>query len=312
MIYIFRTDENNRLQAMNEIDKGCWVHLVKPTEAEIQRVIAETEALPEFVQAALDDEERARIETDEGQTLVVVDTPFREPGADAGVLSTIPIAMIILPKVLLTVCLYENTVLDDFVKGRVRNVETSFKTRTILQMLYRNATRFMVHLRQISKQSREVEEALHASTENKELIQMMSLQKSLIYFSTALKSNEVVLEKMVRHEQVKNYPEDAEILEDVIIENKQAIEMTDIYSNLLTGTMDAFASIISNNLNIVMRFLAAVTIVISVPTMLASFYGMNVKYLPFTDSPYSFIIIILFAVLLGILAAFWLKRRKMF
>jgi magnesium transporter len=312
MIYIFKTDENNRLQALTSIEKGCWVHLVKPTEAEIQRVISETDVLPEFVQAALDDEERARIETDEGQTLIVVDTPFREPGADAGILSTIPVAMIILPKVLLTVCLYENTMLDDFVKGRVRNVETSFKTRTILQMLYRNATRFMVHLRQISKQSREVEEALHLSTENKELIQMMSLQKSLIYFSTALKSNEVVLEKMVRHEQVKNYPEDAEILEDVIIENKQAIEMTDIYSNLLTGTMDAFASIISNNLNIVMRFLASVTIVLAIPTMVASFYGMNISFMPFTNSPFSFFVIIMLALLLGILVAFWLKRRKMF
>lgn len=312
MIYIFKTDEENRLQTNQEMEKGCWVHLVKPTEAEIQSVIDETGVLPEFVRAALDDEERARIETDEGQTLIVVDTPFREPGADAGVLSTIPVAMIILPKLLLTVCLYENTVLDDFVKGRVRNVETSFKTRTILQMLYRNANRFMYHLRQISKQSREVEEALHLSTENKELIQMMSLQKSLIYFSTALKSNEVVLEKMMRHEQVKNYPEDAEILEDVIIENKQAIEMTDIYSNLLTGTMDAFASIISNNLNIVMRFLAAVTIVISVPTMLASFYGMNIPYMPFTDSPYSFLVIVLIALSLGVAAAFWLKRRRMF
>ena len=312
MIYIFKTDEENRLQTKQEMEKGCWVHLVKPTEAEIQSVIDETGVLPEFVRAALDDEERARIETDEGQTLIVVDTPFREPGADAGVLSTIPVAMIILPKLLLTVCLYENTVLDDFVKGRVRNVETSFKTRTILQMLYRNANRFMYHLRQISKQSREVEEALHLSTENKELIQMMSLQKSLIYFSTALKSNEVVLEKMMRHEQVKNYPEDAEILEDVIIENKQAIEMTDIYSNLLTGTMDAFASIISNNLNIVMRFLAAVTIVISVPTMLASFYGMNITYMPFTDSPYSFLVIVLIALSLGVAAAFWLKRRRMF
>ncbi|MPM33500.1 hypothetical protein SDC9_80076 [bioreactor metagenome] len=312
MIYIFKTDEENRLQTNQEMEKGCWVHLVKPTEAEIQSVIDETGVLPEFVRAALDDEERARIETDEGQTLIVVDTPFREPGADAGVLSTIPVAMIILPKLLLTVCLYENTVLDDFVKGRVRNVETSFKTRTILQMLYRNANRFMYHLRQISKQSREVEEALHLSTENKELIQMMSLQKSLIYFSTALKSNEVVLEKMMRHEQVKNYPEDAEILEDVIIENKQAIEMTDIYSNLLTGTMDAFASIISNNLNIVMRFLAAVTIVISVPTMLASFYGMNITYMPFIDSPYSFLVIVLIALSLGVAAAFWLKRRRMF
>ncbi len=157
-----------------------------------------------------------------------------------------------------------------------------------------------------------MEEALHLSTENKELIQMMSLQKSLIYFSTALKSNEVVLEKMVRHEQVKNYPEDAEILEDVIIENKQAIEMTDIYSNLLTGTMDAFASIISNNLNIVMRFLASVTIVLAIPTMVASFYGMNISFMPFTDSPFSFFVIIMLALLLGILVAFWLKRRRMF
>ncbi len=312
MITIFKTDENGQLITLQEQEKGCWVHLVSPTEEEIRQTCEALDVLPEFVRAALDDEERARIETDEGQTLIVVDTPFQEPDAEVGVFTTIPVAMIILPKALLTVCLYNGTILDDFINGKVRNIQTAYKTRTILQMLYRNDSRFMHYLRLISKQSHEIEDALHASTENKELYRMMALQKSLVYFSTALQSNEVVLEKMTRHEQVKNYPEDAEILEDVIIENRQAIEMTDIYSNIITGTMDAFASIISNNMNIVMRFLAAITIVLSVPTIVGSFYGMNVEYLPFAASPYSFWLIVLAATFLSGACAIRLYKRKMF
>ena len=145
---------------------------------------------------------------------------------------------------------------------------------------------------------------------NKELIQMLRLQKSLVYFSTALKSNEVVLEKLMKHEYIKTYPEDTDLLEDAIIENKQAIEMANIYSSILTGTMDAFASVISNNLNIVMKFLTSVTIVMAIPTMISSFFGMNVS-LPLAGQ-FSFWIIVVISLALCIITGFVLYKRKLF
>ena len=152
------------------------------------------------------------------------------------------------------------------------------------------------------------------STRNSELIELLELEKSLVYFTTSLRSNEVVLEKLLKIERIKQYPEDEELLEDVIIENKQAIEMANIYSGILSGTMDAFASVISNNLNIVMKYLALVTIIMSIPTMVASFYGMNVNSggMPFADSPYGFFIVIGFSFVLSVIVAVILIKKNLF
>ena len=179
--------------------------------------------------------------------------------------------------VLITVCLEETPILTAFMDGRVRDFHTFMKTRFILQILYKNATQYLQYLRIIDKKSEVIENKLHQSQKNEELIELLELQKSLVYFTTSLRSNEVVLEKLLRIDKIKKYPEDTDLLEDVIVENKQAMEMTSIYNGILSGTMDTFASVISNNLNIVMKFLATVTIVMSIPTMVASFYGMNVR-----------------------------------
>ena len=180
-----------------------------------------------------------------------------------------------------TVCLEDTPVLSSFMDGRVRNFFTYKRTRFILQILYRNASLYLHYLRIIDKKSDEVEQKLHKSQRNQELIELLELQKSLVYFTTSLRSNEVVLEKLLKVENIKQYPEDTELLEDVIIENKQAIEMTNIYSGILSGTTEAFASIISNNLNIVMKFLATVTIVMSIPTMIFSAYLPNLRSILF-------------------------------
>ena len=160
--------------------------------------------------------------------------------------------------------------------------------------------------------SHSIEHELHKSMKNKELIELFDLEKSLVYFTTSLRSNEMVLEKMLRLESIKKYPEDRELLEDVIIENKQAIEMANIYSNILNGTMDAFASIISNNLNIVMKTLTSITIVMSVPTMIASFYGMNVEGMPLANMPHSFFIIISMSFIISVLIAIFMIKKKLF
>ena len=206
------------------------------------------------------------------------------------------------------ICLQSNTIIDDFAKGRVKHVFTNLKTRFIFQMLYRVATRFLVYLRHINRMSTEIEKELHRSMKNKELIQLLDLEKSLVFFSTSLKANQSVLEKLQRGRVIKLYEDDRELLEDVLIEVEQAIEMSNIYSNILSGTMDAFASIISNNLNIVMKVLTSITILMAIPTMVSSFYGMNVSGLPFAN----FGAVVIIVVILTALVAIILFRKNMF
>jgi magnesium transporter len=212
---------------------------------------------------------------------------------------------------IITVCLKENQITRDFVEKKVKGFYTFKKTRFFLQILYKNSIKYLFYLKQIDKLSHLIENKLHKSTKNKELIQLLELEKSLVYFSTSLKANESVLEKMLRTDMIKKYPDDAELLEDTIIENKQAIEMARIYSDILSGTMDAFASVISNNLNIVMKFLASVTIVMAIPTMIASYFGMNVQ-VPMANSPFAFPVIITISVTLCAAAALFMARKKMF
>lgn len=188
------------------------------------------------------------------------------------------------------------------------------RSRFVLQILYRTSSLFLQYLRSIDRQSEIVENKLHKSTQNRELIELLKLEKSLVYFTTALRSNEVVLEKLFKNDNIKKYQEDEELLEDVIVENKQAIEMANIYSGILSGMMDAFASVISNNLNVVMKVLAIITAVLSVPTMIFSAYGMNVaaKGMPFAESPYGFVIIVLIAVVCSLIVALIFAKTKMF
>lgn len=309
MIQIFKS-VNNEIVHTTTFDEGVWVNLVNPSEEEIENVRSALNVEIDFLRAALDEEERARIESDNGQTLIIVDIPIVEKEGKMNVYTTIPLAIILIKHFIITVCLKEDTLLKDFMINKVKTFLTHYKTRFVLQILYKNATRYLQFLKHIDKTSIRIEQDLHKSMKNKELIQMLKLEKSLVYFSTALKSNEVVLEKLMKYEYIKNYPEDTELLEDVIIENKQAIEMANIYSNILTGTMDAFASIISNNLNIVMKFLTSVTIVMAIPTMISSFFGMNVN-LPLSGK-FSFWIIAAIAFAMCSVTGVILYRKKMF
>ncbi|MGE5631578.1 MAG: magnesium transporter CorA family protein [Caulobacteraceae bacterium] len=310
MIEIFKTIDD-KLTALDNIEDGAWINLINPSEAEVQQISEKLKLDPDYIKAALDEEESSRIETDEGVTLIVVDIPLAEANGISSKYITLPLGITITENNIITVCLKENQIIKDFIEKRVKSFYTFKKTRFILQILYRNATKYLLYLKQIDKLSHAIENKLHRSTKNKELIQLLGLEKSLVYFSTSLKANEIVLEKMMRTENVKSYPDDEELLEDTIIENKQAIEMAKIYSDILSGTMDAFASVISNNLNIVMKFLTSVTIVMAIPTMIASFFGMNV-HVPLQDNPMAFPIIIAIAVVLCTCAAMFMARRKMF
>lgn len=310
MIRIFKTVDE-KLTMLDHFESGVWVDLINPGPDEIDRVCEGLGADPQNLRAALDEEERARIEYENGQTTILVDIPIVEKEGNEENFSTIPLAIIVLKESIITVCLKENSIIEDFVSQRVKSFYTHYRNRFILQILYRIATKYLQYLKIIDKNSSRIEEDLHKSMKNKELIELLKLEKSLVYFSTSLKANEIVLEKMLRLEYIKKYPDDMDLLEDVIVENKQAIEMANIYSSILSGTMDAFASIISNNVNIVMKFLTSVTIVMAVPTMVASFFGMNVP-VPFSGFSHAFGIIIGISALLTLASVFFLARRKMF
>lgn len=222
-----------------------------------------------------------------------------------------PLGMIVVrDEFFLTVSLRKNKIIESFEKRKIKNFQTYKKTRFIFQILYLNSSYYLNYLKQINKETEIAEYILKNSMQNKELLKLLSLEKSLVYFTTSLKSNEIVMEKTLRGKIVKLYEEDEEILEDAITENRQAIEMAQIYSNILNGTMDAYASIISNNLNGVMKFLTSITIILAVPTMISSFWGMNVK-LPFENSPMGFLIMVLIAIIMTIAVTLWLNKKDM-
>lgn len=311
MIEIFKTFEDGIRQIM-ETEDGCWIALTNPSASEVLDISNRFNIDIDNLRAPLDEEERSRLEIEDNYIMVLVDIPTLEEKNNKNRYVTIPMSIIIARDAIITVCLEEISILKSFMDGRVRGFYTFKKTRFILQILYKNASAFLQYLRIIDRKSEEIEQKLHISTKNRELIELLELEKSLVYFTTSLRSNQVVLEKLLKSDSVKQYPEDTELLEDVIIENKQAIEMANIYSGILSGTRDAFASVISNNLNIVMKFLATVTIILSIPTMIASFYGMNFDVIPFGHHPLGFFIVIIGALSITGIVAFVLAKKDMF
>ena len=314
MLKIYNTDiETNEFQEIREFKKGSWINLVNPSENEIKKVCENINIQEDFIRDALDYEEKARIdkEEDDNTILFVVDVPISEKGEENEIYTTMPLGMIVVrDEFFLTVSLRKNKIIESFEKRKIKNFQTYKKTSFIFQILYLNSSYYLNYLKQINKETEIAEYILKNSMQNKELLKLLSLEKSLVYFTTSLKSNEIVMEKTLRGKIVKLYEEDEEILEDAITENRQAIEMAQIYSNILNGTMDAYASIISNNLNGVMKFLTSITIILAVPTMISSFWGMNVK-LPFENSPMGFLIMVLIAIIMTIAVTLWLNKKDM-
>lgn len=312
MIKIMTNARGGNLEVINTIEPNAWIHLTDPTKKEIQKIADTLLIETDFLHAALDEEETVRIDSEQDKTLILVDIPVVQPEGTSFLYSTIPLGIIMTESNIVTVCLEETSIIEDFWNNRVRGFDASKKARFVLQLLYKNASKYLQYLRQIDKLSTQIENSLHKSMKNRELIQMLRLEKSLVYFSTSVKSNEIVMEKLLKTNIIKRYPDDVELLEDVIVENKQAIEMCTIYRDILSGTMDAFASVISNNLNIVMKFLTSITIVLAIPTMIASFFGMNVKGLPFETFSGGFWAVVGFAAVISGVSTLILWRKKMF
>lgn len=309
MLRIYKTTESG-MSEVEDFEPGCWISAVAPTEAEISRLETELNIDRDFIRSALDEEESSRIENEDDQTLIVLDYPVAEKNDDDNTFSyfTMPMGIIITDSNVITVCLTENSIIDDFAGGVVKNVKTQFKTRFVFCLLLRISAKYQQFLRQIERIFNFVQKQLHKSMKNKSLVQLLGLEKSLIYFSTSLKSTETVLEKILRGRVIKLYEEDQEMLEDVLVEVKQAIEMSNIYSNILSNTMEAYSNIISNNMNDVMKVLTIVTVVLEIPNIVFAFYGINTIDLPL---PYTWVSICI-AVVLSIICAIVLTKGKFF
>lgn len=311
MINIYTTD-NNGVNEVNELKKECWINLTNPTIEEIKKVSKETRTDEDLIVKLMDTEELPRIEVGNNATLIVVDTPYVTDTRYKHKYNTEPLGIIINNDgYIITVSLKQQLILDDFKENKVKDFDASKKTKFLIQILLKVSSAYQKELMSINDYMNKKEKILYKSTNNKELIDLLNVEKTLVYFSTSLKANDVVLEKLSKGNVVTLYEDDNDLMEDAMIENKQAIEMSNIYREILTSMTDTYATIISNNLNDVMKFLAGITIVFSIPTMVASFIGMNVPLGDMGTSPVSFGLIIIFSFVLSIIIALILKKKNM-
>ncbi len=287
---------------------GCWISVVDPTPQEVRELIEDYGLDSGFVKSAIDEEESSRIEREDDQTLVIIDTPVSAIDDDkTKTFYTLPMGIIITEEYVFTISIRDTQILNEAARGGIRGLRPDFKTRFVLQILLRIAALFLTYLKQIDKISSAAEQELHDAMKNELLMQLLALEKSLVYFSTSLKANEATIEKIFRGRVIKLYDEDQDLLEDVLIEMKQAIEMSSIYTGILSSMMDGFSSIISNNLNIVMWRLTIVTIVLQIPNIMFAFYGINTNDIPFN---YTWVALTLTGFLTIVTAFALLKWKK--
>jgi magnesium transporter len=306
MLSYYKTQDGRMMQTA-ECEPGCWINCVAPDDREINSLITDFNIEPDFFRAAMDEEESSHIDHEDQNTLIVIDIPVVEKEGKNITYTTMPLGIIITERNVITVSIKDNPVVGEFAQGLVRGVQTNLKTRFVLHIMLRVASRYLQYLKQIDKISNYVETELRRSMRNEELLQLLNIEKSLVYFSSSLKGNEITLEKIMRGRVIKLYEDDQDLLEDVLIEVKQAIDMSNIYLNIVSGTMGASSSVISNNLNTVMRLLVSVVLLVAVPMTVFGLYGMNVNGTPLPEFWFP---LVLAVVLTGGLYVF-LKKKKM-
>lgn len=307
MLAYFKNTENG-LDSFPKPVANCWINIVDPTQAEINEV-TQLNISPDLITYALDLDERPRIQKeDDGTMLILMRIPYFQ-GIQMDVpYTTIPLGIVLTDTMVITICRRENEILQEFSSGRAKGLSTAKRYRFVLRILLATASRYLAYLREINRVVDTIEDRIPVSSRNREVLELLKFQKSLVYFTTALRSNELMMERLQRTQIFKQYPDDEDLLEDVITENQQAIEMVGISTNILNSVMETFATIVSNNLNVVMKFLASVTIVLSIPTIVTSFFGMNVD-LPFAEHPLAYLIVILiFLSVSGLVVYLFMKR----
>jgi magnesium transporter len=313
MVNIFKTD-NGILSEVQDFSEGVWVRLINPTMEESNRVAAYYQIDLTDLRAALDDEESSRIELDEHYTLILVDIPFEEVRNNRNAYTTIPLGILIVKDAIITISGENSPVLSWFVNNGVKGFSTKKRMRFVYQILFRTASVYQTYLRDINKRRSQIENAaITKTTDDTDLIDLHELESNLVYFATSLNANRVVLERLTRYEKIEQYQDDKELLDDVIVENRQAIDMTGIYRDIIHGTRELLSTMINNRLNNTMKFLTSITLVMAIPTIISGIYGMNVsgKWMPLSATPFGFYIICAIILFVCILAFVVLKRKKM-
>ena len=312
MIKIWK-QENKKLVPAEETDDlqgPVWVDARNVTREDI-RILENKYKIPtETIVDILDQDELSRLDWEDDYTVIIVRLPIFIAENDISYF-TIPMGIILYPNMVITICWADCEVLHDMAANRVRNLSLNDLPAFVLQVLARADLIFLRYLKAINRSSNSIQLALQKSVRNLELIQLLNLEKSLVYFTTSLKSNQLLFEKLMKTKLIQLDEEDRDWLEDVAIDNKQAIEMADIYTNIMSGTMDAFASVISNNLSIVMKKLTVISLVLMIPTMITSFFGMNIP-LPMEnwEGNISLIVIVMACVISSLAASILLRDKK--
>jgi len=312
MLKIYKTSSvEKKTKKVKKMTTDCWIDLIVPTQDEIDKVANRTGIDKEVITKLLDKEELPRVEQEENATVIVIDIPYLEEEGEHKY-KTYPLGIIITNNnYIVTVSVKKTTLLNDFKRGKIKDFRTAKKTRFLIQILLKSASNYLKALQEINSDIEKKEKVLKKSTENKDLIELLEIEKTLVYFMTSLKANDTVLEKLSKGIVLPLYEGDIDLLEDAIIENKQAIEMSSIYRDILSSVTDTYATIISNNLNIAMKFLAGATIVLSIPTMISSFLGMNIPLGKIANENIAFILVLMLSVTVSLLVAYLLKKKNM-
>ncbi|MEG2379736.1 MAG: magnesium transporter CorA family protein [Bacilli bacterium] len=311
MLKVYKTNNDGTLEKLDKIEENTWVDLVNPTDDELKETIKGTGVPANLLIKMLDSDETARIEKSDEATLIVIDVPHMEDKKIKNRYQTLPLGLITCNNYLITISLTDTGIIEDAIENRIKSVFTDKKTRVIIQILNRVAANYLKLLKNISDDIENREKAFLKTTSNKDLIQLMQIQKSLVFFETGLKANEIILEKLEKGNLIEFYEEDLDVLEDSIIENRQGIETAIIYREIVASMSETYTGIMSNNLNQIMKFLAGITIVFSIPTMISSFIGMNVPLGELAHSDYSFMFIVSISIISALVIAFILKKKDM-
>lgn len=307
MLSIYKSDTRGTIDTVDTFETNTWIDLISPTRKEIQEVVDQTNIPEELILTMLDSEELPRIENEGDATLVVIDVPYIENKAYI----TMPLGIIMNKDYLVTVGLSPYEVLKDIKNNKIKTLHTAKKSRFIIQLLHRVSAQYVRYLNSINRGIETKEKILKQSTNNKDLLDLLNIQKSLVYFVTSLKANDALLERISKGVIFNLYDEDLELIEDAIIESRQGIETANIYREILKSITDTYANVISNNLNGIMKFLAGITIVSTVPTMIASFMGMNVPLGAIAENPYALIMVVFISIAVATLIAIILKKQDM-
>lgn len=309
--------QNKELVQLDGIQPHSWIDIRAPFDhGELEKLANDLDVPLDYFTDSLDVDERSRYEREDDVELIIINTPVanQENRVSDPIYITVPIGIVLAKGHIITLTSKEDTVLEKFVNNRVKNFNPADRKKFILQIFEQNVLDYLYRLKQLNLKRNLIEQSLYDSSRNKELRSLLRIEKSLVYFVNSLNANELLNLKMKRTDflQIRDLEYHTDLFEDIIIDNGQALEVANVHTNILSSTMEAYASIVSNNMNVFIHRLTIITIILMVPTLVASFYGMNLKYLPMQDAKYAFLIIILVSILLGIGLIWFFKRRNHF